>query len=218
MDVRTILKKNKVADVKGCHKVQKEDDRTLRRKWLQGMMLDPPYPENPENFVLCELHFTDDNFKRELQFEISGHGKQRFKLIDGAVPSVFSFSAPIKKRSFAESRSKAWVNKRLILDAVQPTSSFPASDEDIVSIPDLTESAMSSQTLVESKSNQIYLIFFIICDNYYESQDSNVDEVITEDEPFENAEMSRKYFLVNIEKLKALFEHCFICGNSSLRS
>ena len=83
---------------------------------------------------------------------------------------------PAKKRSFSENRSKAWVNKLLILDAVQPTSSFPASDEDIVSIPDLPESAMSSQTLVESKSTQTDLFdIFSICHNDYESQDSRVN-------------------------------------------
>ena len=128
----------------------------------------------------------------------------------------------VKKRSFSKNRSKAWINKRLIFDAVQPTSSFPASDEDIVSIPDLAASEMSSQTLVESKSTQTDLSdIFSICDNYYESQDSSVesttaseDGVITEDEPFENAEISRKYFLVDIGKLKALFECGFICGNS----
>ena len=70
------------------------------------MRRDPPYPENPENFILCGLHFTDDSFKRDLQFEISGLGKQRFKLVDGAVPSVFSFPVPAKKRSFSENRSK----------------------------------------------------------------------------------------------------------------
>ena len=104
-------KTKKADDVKGWHVVPyKQSEADLRKKWLQAMKRDPGYPENPKNFVLCGLHFEDDCFARDRKFELMG-GKRTYLLLKDSVPSVFSFSKSVKKRTSSESRAEERARK-----------------------------------------------------------------------------------------------------------
>ena len=60
--------KKSVLEVKGWHKVP--TDRKLRKQWIKSMRRDTPYPSD-ENFVLCGLHFNDENFEHDFAVSIS---------------------------------------------------------------------------------------------------------------------------------------------------
>lgn len=49
-----------------------------------------PYPKD-FNFYLCGLHFSDEDFQQDLRYEVQG-GKKKLKLLDTAIPSIFSFT------------------------------------------------------------------------------------------------------------------------------
>ena len=49
-----------------------------------------PYPKD-FNFYLCGLHFSDEDFQQDLRYAVQG-GKKKLKLLDTAIPSIFSFT------------------------------------------------------------------------------------------------------------------------------
>ena len=121
------LRSKQTSEVKGWHKVPTEDN--LRQKWLVAMKRDPPYPKNPENFIIYGLHFTEHCFKRDLKYEFTKRGKQKFILMDDVVPSVFKFSAQPRKRRSSESRAKTRENKRIVQGVMTASAPFlPSAD------------------------------------------------------------------------------------------
>ena len=57
----------KVDNVKGYHDVPNEGE--LREKWIAALKREPPYPNE---FVVCRMHFNDDDFERDLISELMG--------------------------------------------------------------------------------------------------------------------------------------------------
>ena len=109
----------KIGEVQGWHVVPyKNEENLLCDKWIQAMKREPPYPVNPQNFDLC-LHFTDDSFKRDLRFEMFG-GTQTFNLVDGSVPSIFSFSMLIVRKCLGETQTKIYSSMCLRLGHAFP--------------------------------------------------------------------------------------------------
>ena len=62
-----------------------------------------PYPKD-NNFYLFGLHFSDDDFQRDLRCEHQG-GEKKFKLLDAAIPSIFNFTKKVKRQKELEKRS-----------------------------------------------------------------------------------------------------------------
>ena len=89
------------------------------------MKRDPPYPKN-KNFYLCGLHFRDDSFKCDLRYELQG-GEKTFKLLDTAVPSIFSFSKETKRWVKSQERAKKR-KKRDIIDSACTSHAIPSND------------------------------------------------------------------------------------------
>ena len=69
------------------------------------MKRDPQDGKYPKYFYLCGLHFEDDNFERDVKYEITG-SKRTFKLKANAVPSIFGFLEAKKRRTLSESRKE----------------------------------------------------------------------------------------------------------------
>ena len=88
-------------EVKGWQYIPQ--NKTLRAKWIAAMRREPPYPKD-ENFAICGLHFSDDCFIEDLQAKYCGTPNS-FKLKDDAVPSLFEFSKPRKRRQSSEKRA-----------------------------------------------------------------------------------------------------------------
>lgn len=59
------------------------------KKCLAAMKRNP-YPKD-FNFYLCGLHFSDEDFQQDLRYAVQG-GKKKLKLLDTAIPSIFSFT------------------------------------------------------------------------------------------------------------------------------
>ena len=59
------------------------------KKCLAAMKQNP-YPKDFK-FYLCGLHFSDEDFQQDLRYEVQG-GKKKLKLLDTAIPSIFSFT------------------------------------------------------------------------------------------------------------------------------
>ena len=62
----------------------------------------PPYPKD-NNIYFCGLHFSNEDFQRDLRYELQGIEKT-FKLLDTAIPSIFSFTKNVKRREESEKR------------------------------------------------------------------------------------------------------------------
>ena len=54
--------------MKVWHKVP-TSDQLERMKWLPAMRQDPTYPSD-ESFYICDLHFQDDCFERDLMVRV----------------------------------------------------------------------------------------------------------------------------------------------------
>ena len=67
------------------------------------MKLDALYLKD-NNFHLCGLHFSNNDFQRDLRYEFQG-GEKKFKLLDTAIPSMLSFIKKVKRPEESEKRS-----------------------------------------------------------------------------------------------------------------
>ena len=85
-------------EVKGYHYIPSNNE--YRNKWIIAIKREPPYPKN-ENFAVCGLHFEEDCFLRDFESELTGITR-KFKLKDGAVPTLFVFSKPKQKHISSE--------------------------------------------------------------------------------------------------------------------
>ena len=200
------------SEVKGWHKVPTEDN--LRQKWLVAIKRDPPYPKNRENFINCGLHFTEHCFKRDLKYEFTKRGKQKFILMDDVVPSVFKFSAQPRKRRSSESRAKTRKNKRIVQGVMTASAPFLPS-EDVIEHGQLQSTIIYTDQTPGPGTSRSYDEEYLF--KSPTSSDTNEEEETGKGnvgDPFVDI-ISNKYVIVDIEKLKTLFVRCFNCGKSS---
>ncbi len=73
-------------------------DLTVRKQWVHALRLQSLPANFDKTGRVCSAHFTASDFQRDLKAELLCESSRR-KLKEGAVPSVFSFSAePAAKR------------------------------------------------------------------------------------------------------------------------
>ena len=225
-------REKKTYDVKGWHQVPTEDaENCLRQKWLTAMKRDPPYPDNPKDFVVCGLHFSDDDFKPDLKYEYTKRGKQRFILADNAIPSIFNFSTPTNKRHFSENRMSKRESKRVAMEAVASISNTHSTNEGahVHYDPGPTEFSRYPSQLPGISTSEYDELVPLSPSSSMESLDvesatpgvsdiSDVDGQLVSDDnivadPFEK--ITSKYVIVDIEMLKPLLSRCFECNKLS---
>ena len=219
-------REKKTYDVKGWHQVPTEDaENCLRQKWLTAMKWDPPYPDNPKDFVVCGLHFKPD-----LKHEYTKRGKQRFILADNAIPSIFNFSTPTNKRHFSENRMSKRESKRVAMEAVASISNTHSTNEGahVHYDPEPTESSRYPSQL-PGISTEYDEVVPLSPSSSMESLDvesvtsdvsdmSGVDGQLVSDDnivadPFEK--ITSNYLIVDIEMLKPLLSRGFECNKLS---
>ena len=199
-DPRGKVKKRCADEVKGWHVVPyKLEETTLRKKWLQAMKREPPYPQNPQNFIVCGVHFEDSSFKRDLKYEMCG-GKRKFSLVENAVPSIFTFSVDSKKRVTSKQR----IDKR-----------DRTIEVDEICSPSTSATVVNARTMNIDNDSDPETIQSIPSSQSSEDEDYTIEETEEEDEIFEVPDGLVKYCLVDWDLLQPLFRHCPTCGHIS---
>lgn len=195
-------------EVKGWHVVPYEDSKKeLRSKWLQAMKRDPPYPKNPNNFVICGQHFEDSCFERNLKAEY-GFGKRIFSLVENSVPSIFSFTISAKKRVLSEDRinrrSRSVKLTEILNPELTPSTSkvLPQGNHRLIPIVDFdyepTVNSSSDESMHSSKDAD-YLV---------------EEEEFVEDVPTGPSSL-QQFLVVDWDLLQSLMRRCPTCGQIS---
>ena len=94
-------------------------------------MVNPPLED--ENARVCNHHFTADDYVKSV---LEGHGPAKPKLKATAVPTIFSFTKPVKRRKLSEARAAKSQHDSLIGDLLGSSSE---SSSQAVTIPDKQE-------------------------------------------------------------------------------
>ena len=137
------------------HRLPLKDPRHLKQ-WLAALKLvDPPIAD--VNARVCSQHFERRCFLTRMQETLTGKPCKRL-LSPDAVPSIFAYSVPTKRRAISETRSQSKRSKELLEGALERLSSIEAAypprphtstEDDIVELP-LT--ADESETLAADVS------------------------------------------------------------------
>lgn len=194
------LEEKKSTEIMGYHYIPK--DPHLRKQWVISIRREPPYPKD-ENFAVCGIHFTEDCFSRDLQSELTGKSKQKFKLKEGAIPTIFPFSKPKRKRISSETRQ----NKRQMKDVIDSLKETTANVDEIQQLPCSSKSSIHRQEFVEE----------IVGDEYEITSEHDTSYVPSEDEKDEenDEENDFNFMFVSWEQLKPLFNYCVHCGSTA---
>ena len=72
------------------------------------------FPDFPDDFRICGLHFEDNCFERDFRHELMGQ-ERTFKLKDDSIPIVFSFKKPpAEKRKLSEERAAKRLEREIV--------------------------------------------------------------------------------------------------------
>ena len=126
------------------------------KKCLAAMKRNP-YPKD-FNFYLCGLHFTDEDFQQDLRYEVQG-GKKKLKLLDTAIPSIFSFTKKWKdeknqKNVFTTEKKKIQNIKYLVsanIQTVYPKTSISLMNKMMRLIQNMSRHVLKLMNLFDSK-------------------------------------------------------------------
>ena len=88
-------------------------------------MEDPPIYDN--NARVCSHHFTEQDFVSSV---MEGFGPKRATLKSDAVPTVFCFSNPAKRRKLSEARESRALHHSIIEDLLKEPTTEPHSSKE----------------------------------------------------------------------------------------
>ena len=88
-------------------------------------MEDPPIYDNTAR--VCTHHFTEQDFVSSV---VEGFGPKRATLKLDAVPTVFCFSNPAKRRKLSEARESRALHQSIIEDLLKEPSTEPQSSKE----------------------------------------------------------------------------------------
>ena len=86
-------------------------------------MKDPPIHDS--NARVCSDHFTEQDFVSSV---VEGFGPKRPTLKPEAIPTVFCFSQPAKRRKLSEMREARALHRSIIDDLLAGSSTAPESN------------------------------------------------------------------------------------------
>ena len=115
-------------------------------------------------------------------------------MVDDAVPSIFSFSVLTKKRCTSEGRSYKQQNKSIAMELIEASADSPVPQTEP------SDDFGDDYPLSELETS--------VCSTTWDDNLVQFDNQVDVD-PFQG--INSKYFIVDIEKLKLLFDKCIIC-------
>lgn len=180
-------------------------EKNVARMWKMNVNRVGSQPKD-DNYFLCETHFEESCFERDLKAELMGYKASGKKLKVGSIPTIFSHKNQPKKRIHSNERENKSRRKALVLDVIEDKSICEKTNTDELSScsRDVFEECLISDVEYSDGESQ----------DDFDPLDVSVDEV----EKKTDIDYDAK-FIVYWSELEKLFTTCNICGlNASIIS